>query len=596
MSDPNFSAIRATLQFESIDEFIEGYGRYISRGGMFVPMAANKLKPVGTTVRFQYRLADGTTAMLGEAVVRQLKGLENQDDTGPVGMLVKFSKLSADTKQLVDRIVEKKSTDKAEQQQQPQQPRTPEADQPDTEDGSSDDYDGDTGVLSPEETEDLRSSSGGYDQIPPEQSSQQSDADLDPGSTVPGDQSEQVAAALAQDSEPEEDAETRQQQQTAEIDAISEEQVAASGPTPSEQQDDEEFATPFPAEQTDEPDADASPQQQPDAQPDPQPESSEEQPEQDQPEEDSGPQAITETEGGLKVMAFDENEEIDESAAQELEEFADIQGDDEIDAMFDNVFGGGGEDDGGGLFGGGGDADDADPFGGGGDEVADDPFGDVEAQQEAEQPEPVAEAEQPQQEAEEPQPEAEQPEPVFEAEEPEPVFEAEEPEPVAEASQPQPEVEEPEPVAETPQPTAEFEEPEPVAEEPALEPQQQDEPEGDSSEDIQALLAMDDEDEDEPEMSLNLSGGRIEEEEESEADDDPDPDADDSMESLLASAQQELESKKEQDKEEEEKDILDELIGDDELPPPSSGVSAFDVPQPEKKKKGFISKLFGKDD
>lgn len=104
MTGPNFSIIRARLRYESLDDFIAGYTRFISRGGMFIPMAPNKLKPVGTTVRFQYLLQDGSTAMLGEGTVRQIQGI-NSGDSGPVGMLIKFTRLNRETKQVVDQVL-----------------------------------------------------------------------------------------------------------------------------------------------------------------------------------------------------------------------------------------------------------------------------------------------------------------------------------------------------------------------------------------------------------------------------------------------------------------------------------------------------------
>ena len=112
MTEPNFSAIRARLRYDSVDEFIDGYSRYVTAGGMFIPMTPAKLKPVGTTVRFQFVLGDGATALLGEGVVRQIRGLENEDADSPIGMLVKFTKLSQDSKVLIDRIVALKEIEK----------------------------------------------------------------------------------------------------------------------------------------------------------------------------------------------------------------------------------------------------------------------------------------------------------------------------------------------------------------------------------------------------------------------------------------------------------------------------------------------------
>ena len=121
MTDENISAIRARLKFSSIDEFIQGYARYISSGGIFIPMTANKLKPRGATIRFQFLLGDGSTALLGEGRVHQVHRPDPAQPSAPVGLLVKFTKLSQSSKRIVDQIVELKQNDDSD---------TPQADEP----------------------------------------------------------------------------------------------------------------------------------------------------------------------------------------------------------------------------------------------------------------------------------------------------------------------------------------------------------------------------------------------------------------------------------------------------------------------------------
>lgn len=104
MTEEQIAAIRARLRFNSLEEFIQGYARYISPGGIFIPMAEHKLKPLGTTVRFQFLLQDGTTALLGEGMVHQLHPPDPTSPGAPVGILVKFTKLSQSSKQIVERI------------------------------------------------------------------------------------------------------------------------------------------------------------------------------------------------------------------------------------------------------------------------------------------------------------------------------------------------------------------------------------------------------------------------------------------------------------------------------------------------------------
>ncbi|MEM1346976.1 MAG: hypothetical protein AAGI01_00365 [Myxococcota bacterium] len=115
MSDETVSAIRARLRFESLDEFIGGYARYISAGGMFIPMSATKLKPKGSTIRFQFLLSDGATALLGEGLVHKVHEPDPNNPGSPVGLLVRFTKLSQSSKRVVDRVLKLRRSAPSEQ-------------------------------------------------------------------------------------------------------------------------------------------------------------------------------------------------------------------------------------------------------------------------------------------------------------------------------------------------------------------------------------------------------------------------------------------------------------------------------------------------
>ena len=93
-------------------------------------------------------------------------------------------------------------------------------------------------------------------------------------------------------------------------------------------------------------------------------------------------------------------------------------------------------------------------------------------------------------------------------------------------------------------------------------------------------------------LSLSMEPSAAEEKEASAA---REPADDESLESLLAMAKNEIESKREADRAATDHP-LDRLGLDDSLPPPPSD-SPFSLPTPEDKKKkgGFLGKLFGKD-
>ncbi len=108
MTDTQTAAIRARLRYETLDEFVSGYARYISAGGIFIPLKPHKLKPQGSTVRFQFLLHDGDTALLGEGRVHQVHAPDPAQPEAPVGILVKFTKLSQSSKRVVEQITQLK--------------------------------------------------------------------------------------------------------------------------------------------------------------------------------------------------------------------------------------------------------------------------------------------------------------------------------------------------------------------------------------------------------------------------------------------------------------------------------------------------------
>ncbi len=91
-------SLRIKLPFESEAEFVERYGPHVAKGGIFI--ATRSVRPVGTPINFELVLADGSRLMRGEGVVHDV--LEEQERAG---MRVRFTRLDARSKLLVDRIV-----------------------------------------------------------------------------------------------------------------------------------------------------------------------------------------------------------------------------------------------------------------------------------------------------------------------------------------------------------------------------------------------------------------------------------------------------------------------------------------------------------
>lgn len=592
MSDQNFSAIRARLRYETIDDFVEGYSRFISAGGMFIPMKPSKLKPIGTTIRFQFLLGDGSTALLGEGLVLQVRTPDDTAPNSPVGMLIKFTKLSQESKVLVDRIIDAKSEmlkprgDESPTQRHPTKPFMDDEDPMKTPTPPSFESDGGSPLSDFLLADDGSSAS----EVEEEEAGTQDSGDLEKNEGLRG-----FFGEDSETSEAEPELETEHSSEPEDVQA-------------------EPETTEAPSIEQETPTAEA-PSEEPVAEP-------------------VGPKELGRTAGGLQILAFDA---LDDDEMKDLENFSFGGEESDIDDIFDGLFGGGGSeavegavDD---MF--------AGAFGG---ENTGDSMSSVEFEL-PEDPDQVDEAAD----------HSDDEEDVFVLEDEavdEPVVEPSVEPVVAPSVEPEiePEVEaeaeeesnsglfnfdfvndEPsEPVDEEPEEEVfvlenEVESNEPnefgdstSEEEPwsfdgaesesaiELDADEFDADELEADELVADELGQDDsdevdesrheihslldhfEDEDDHDMSLRI--GIIEESKQKAAE--PEEEDSESLEALLASARKEIEEKS-TDEPREDGDLIDQLIGDD-LPPPPVDSPIF-VPPAPKKKKGFLSKLFDKD-
>lgn len=86
-------------EFECIEEYISEYVSDLSKGGVFI-RSKNPL-PVGTTVTLQFSvIVDDVETIEGEGEVVRADMSDQR-----MGMGIAFTKLTAESKQLIDRIV-----------------------------------------------------------------------------------------------------------------------------------------------------------------------------------------------------------------------------------------------------------------------------------------------------------------------------------------------------------------------------------------------------------------------------------------------------------------------------------------------------------
>ncbi len=93
------AVIRATLKYKTQDEMIRGMSPHISKRGLIIH--TRQTREVGSTVQFEFKLADGSQSYTGEGIVRDIL-----DGTKP-GMLIALKRVNPAFKEVVDAILSK---------------------------------------------------------------------------------------------------------------------------------------------------------------------------------------------------------------------------------------------------------------------------------------------------------------------------------------------------------------------------------------------------------------------------------------------------------------------------------------------------------
>ena len=100
--EPKLLPLRIRLPYATEEDFVEKYGSNVARGGLFI--ATRSPKPEGTGLAFELVLADGGRLLRGEGVV-----VKSQAEGSRAGMTVRFVRLDAYSKALIDRIVSRRN-------------------------------------------------------------------------------------------------------------------------------------------------------------------------------------------------------------------------------------------------------------------------------------------------------------------------------------------------------------------------------------------------------------------------------------------------------------------------------------------------------
>src|SRR5579864_3478205 len=106
------ASMRIRLKYTDEEQFVQKYGANISRGGIFI--ATRTPKAVGTSLRFEFQLAQGEPLIRGEGAVVWVKPYDASQPQKPHGMGVRFTRLDAESRHVIDRALAWKERAKRE--------------------------------------------------------------------------------------------------------------------------------------------------------------------------------------------------------------------------------------------------------------------------------------------------------------------------------------------------------------------------------------------------------------------------------------------------------------------------------------------------
>jgi uncharacterized protein (TIGR02266 family) len=98
--------VRLRLKYIELEAFIERFASNVTRGGIFI--ASREPRPVGSEVRFEVQLMNGTAVLTGEGRVTWVKEFNPAEPQRAHGMGVQFTVVDPASRPLLERLLRKR--------------------------------------------------------------------------------------------------------------------------------------------------------------------------------------------------------------------------------------------------------------------------------------------------------------------------------------------------------------------------------------------------------------------------------------------------------------------------------------------------------
>jgi uncharacterized protein (TIGR02266 family) len=98
--------VRVRLKYSTVDTFVEKFAPNVTRGGIF--LASREPRAVGSTVRFEICLMDGSAVLSGEGRVTWVKPYNPNERHRPHGMGVQFTVVDPSSRPVLERLLQRR--------------------------------------------------------------------------------------------------------------------------------------------------------------------------------------------------------------------------------------------------------------------------------------------------------------------------------------------------------------------------------------------------------------------------------------------------------------------------------------------------------
>src|SRR6185312_1964262 len=98
--------LRIKLRYDDLDAMVQRFAPNVGKSGLFLP--TKTIQPIGTEVKFELRLANDTTALVGLGRVKHVRPPDPANPKAAFGMAIELMRVSREGRDVIIRMIERR--------------------------------------------------------------------------------------------------------------------------------------------------------------------------------------------------------------------------------------------------------------------------------------------------------------------------------------------------------------------------------------------------------------------------------------------------------------------------------------------------------